>query len=126
MERSVAVPLNVVECVDMALINIHKGIGRKLLDLMLPGTPLVDCSIQLIQISITFKGKSNHSPQLQPTRPWEQGPQQPLPHRHLHVSETDYRDSFMLAVKAIYQEMDTLFKTMNKGIASFKVQLPDH
>jgi len=41
---------DVVEHVDVALVNVHKGVGRKVLGLVFPSTPLVKCSIQLMDI----------------------------------------------------------------------------
>jgi len=40
---------NVIECVNMTLVHIHKSVGRKVLCLMLPGTPVIDRSIQLTE-----------------------------------------------------------------------------
>jgi hypothetical protein len=47
VECTDATLLNVVQRVDMALVHIHKCIGRKFPGLVLTGTPLVDRSIQL-------------------------------------------------------------------------------
>src|SRR5260221_9182174 len=54
MKRSIAVLPNVVEGVDVALVHIHKCIGGEFLGLTLPSTPLINCSIQLIYIRMTF------------------------------------------------------------------------
>jgi hypothetical protein len=66
MERTAVTLPDVVQHVDMALVHIHKCIGRKLLGLVLTGTPLIDRSIQLKIIRMAFKEQLNDILQLSP------------------------------------------------------------